>query len=80
MAVVSEEQAVKQLSALIDLALQGEEIIITRQDQPVTQLVSVQKAVPSEKPQARFGSGKGTLLYMAPDFNAPLEDFKEYME
>ena len=80
MTMVSEEQAVKQLSALIDLALQGEEIIITRQDQPVMQLVSVQKAVLPEKPRARFGSGKGTLLYMAPDFNAPLEDFKEFQE
>jgi hypothetical protein len=23
---------------------------------------------------------KGTVLYMAPDFDAPLEDFTEYME
>jgi hypothetical protein len=30
-----------------------------------------------EKPRACFGSGKGTLVYMAPDFNAPLEEFKE---
>jgi antitoxin (DNA-binding transcriptional repressor) of toxin-antitoxin stability system len=80
MTVVSEDEAVKQLSALNDLALQGEKIIITRQDQPITQLVSVKSAAPSEKPMARFGSGKGTLVYMAPDFNAPLEDFKEYME
>jgi hypothetical protein len=27
----------------------------------------------------RPGALKGTLLYMAPDFDAPLEDFKEYM-
>ena len=80
MAVVSEEQAVKQLSALNDLVLQGEEIIITRQDQPITQLVSVKSVTASEKPRARFGNGKGTLVYMSPDFNAPLEDFKEYME
>jgi antitoxin (DNA-binding transcriptional repressor) of toxin-antitoxin stability system len=81
MAVVSEEQAEKQLSALNDLALQGEEIIITRGDRPITQLVSLKGGAASlEKPTARFGSGKGTLVYMAPDFNAPLEDFKEYME
>ena len=27
-----------------------------------------------------FGTLKGTVLYIAPDFDAPLEDFKEYME
>ncbi|GEM_PF-6738089 len=30
-------------------------------------------------PRPRFGSGKG-IFHMAPDFDAPLEDFKEYME
>jgi hypothetical protein len=28
----------------------------------------------------RPGTLKGTVKYMAPDFNAPLEDFREYME
>lgn len=26
------------------------------------------------------GTLKGTVKYMAPDFDAPLEDFREYME
>lgn len=26
------------------------------------------------------GTLKGTVKYMAPDFDAPLDDFKEYME
>ncbi len=30
------------------------------------------------KPTPKFGSGKG-MFKMAPDFDAPLEDFKEYM-
>ena len=80
MNVISEEQAVKQLSTLNDLVLQGEEIIITREDQPITQIVSVQHTKPADNPKAKFGSGQGTLVYMAPDFNAPLEDFKEYMK
>ena len=33
----------------------------------------------SAKPRRRFGSGKG-IFRMAPDFDAPLDDFKEYME
>lgn len=28
----------------------------------------------------RPGTLKGTVKYMAADFNAPLEDFREYME
>ena len=32
-----------------------------------------------DKKTPQFGSGKG-FLNMAPDFDAPLDDFKEYME
>ena len=32
-----------------------------------------------QEPRLRFGALKGMLLYMAPDFDAPLEDFKDYM-
>jgi hypothetical protein len=28
----------------------------------------------------RAGTLKGTVKYMAPDFDAPLDDFREYME
>jgi hypothetical protein len=28
----------------------------------------------------RAGTLKGTVKYMAPDFDAPLNDFREYME
>ena len=32
-----------------------------------------------EKPQRQIGALKRTLVYMAPDFHEPLEDFKDYM-
>jgi len=41
----------------------------------------IRKAAGSEKddkPKPKFGSGRGTFK-MAPDFDAPLEDFEEYM-
>jgi hypothetical protein len=41
-------------------------------------LARLQQPVPS-RPRPRFGSGKDDILYMAPDFDAPLDDFKEYM-
>ena len=33
----------------------------------------------SQKPRPVFGSGKG-LMWIADDFDEPLEDMKEYME
>lgn len=38
-----------------------------------------EQKVQKTKKQRTFGSMKGLVLYMAKDFNAPLEDFKEYM-
>jgi hypothetical protein len=31
------------------------------------------------KVEKGFGGGKGLIAYMADDFDAPLEDFKDYM-
>ncbi len=76
-------EAGTQLARLLQAAREGEEVVITQDDLPVARLVPV-NSFPSEtaqtlKPSARRGSGKG-LFAMAPDFDAPLEDFKEYME
>jgi antitoxin (DNA-binding transcriptional repressor) of toxin-antitoxin stability system len=60
-----------------------EEIIITASDQPVAKLIAVngQTSEQSEaKPKRRrAGTAEGTF-WMSPDFNEPLEEFKEYME
>ena len=58
---------------LIQAAEQGEEVIITRDHHPLIQLVPVQ---PVARPQ--FGSARG-LFTIADDFDAPLDDFREYM-
>ncbi|HEU4508858.1 MAG TPA: DUF2281 domain-containing protein [Pyrinomonadaceae bacterium] len=34
----------------------------------------------SKAPVRRAGTLKGTVKYMAPDFDEPLDDFREYME
>jgi hypothetical protein len=31
------------------------------------------------KVEKGFGGGRGIIAYMADDFNAPLDDFKDYM-
>ena len=37
-------------------------------------------AKPPKKKKRQAGTFQGFLVYMADDFNAPLDDFKEYME
>ncbi len=77
MPTITVEEAQAQLPKLIEQLHPGEEIIITRDQKPVARLFGEPKP---ERPPRRLGTMKGTVLYMAPDFDAPLEDFKEYME
>lgn len=69
------EEAASRLPQLIAEHEAGEEVVITRNSQPVAKLV----IVASERPRPQFGSARG-MGYMTADFDAPLEDFKEYME
>lgn len=68
-------EAKAHFSELIQKCLLGEEVIIARDHHPLVRLV------PLERPEGRRrpGSGAGELLFMAEDFDAPLEDFQEYM-
>ena len=78
MSTVSIEIAQTQLASLIDHLHPGEEIVITRDQKPVARLIAAEHspAISARK----LGTLKGTVRYMAPDFDAPLDDFKEYME
>ena len=67
-------EAKTHLSQLLDAVEAGERIVITRHGRPVAEL-----SPPPEKKRARFGCAKGPDFYMAPDFDAPLEDFKDHM-
>jgi len=74
-ATVEDMQA--RLPQILDALARGEEVIITREGKPVGRLTgSAEKAAIPH----RLGTLKGTVTYMAPDFDASLEDFKEYME
>jgi antitoxin (DNA-binding transcriptional repressor) of toxin-antitoxin stability system len=68
------DEATTQLPSLIDAAVRGEVVLITTDDQQTVQLVPLKHA----KHPRRFGSAKG-LIQMADDFDAPLDDFREYM-
>ena len=74
------DEAKEKLPALIDAASRGETVLIEKegaQGAQIVQLVAVPERV---KRKPKFGSAKGIILYMADDFDAPLEDFGEYME
>ena len=72
---VTIHEAKTHLSRLIRDALGGEEIVIARGDEPLVRLVPL----PQARPERRLGGAAG-LIEMADDFDAPLDDFAEYME
>jgi prevent-host-death family protein len=78
-ATITVEEAQAKLKDLIHQLAPGEEVIITEDRRPVARLVSEQSQE-AKPPRPGPGLCKGTIVYMAPDFDGPLEDMKEYME
>jgi prevent-host-death family protein len=75
MVQVSVKEAKMRLPDLIAKAISGEPVFITQDGRQVIQLVPVGDTKPPRQP----GSAK-ELIWMSDDFDAPLEDFKEYMD
>ncbi len=65
-------EAKTHLSRLLEKVARGESFVITRHGKPVAEL----RPVAARRP--RFGAAKGKGFRMAKDFDAPLEDFREY--
>jgi antitoxin (DNA-binding transcriptional repressor) of toxin-antitoxin stability system len=76
MPTVTIEEAQSRLPALIEELLHGEELVITRDGQPLARLTRA----PRTSWPCQPGSARDKSHWMADDFDAPLEDFKEYME
>jgi antitoxin (DNA-binding transcriptional repressor) of toxin-antitoxin stability system len=65
------------LAEMVSRAIAGEDVVITEAGVPVARVTPI----PSPERTIRkrtFGTERGSLLYMADDFDAPLEDFAEY--
>jgi prevent-host-death family protein len=71
---VNIHEAKTHLSRLIAKVVAGEEIIIAKGNKPVVKLVQFT----TSKQTRKLGSAKGKIQ-MAPDFDEPLDDFREYM-
>lgn len=78
MTTVTIAEAQADLAELIHRLQPTEEIIITENNRPVARLIPTAPATHQRKPR-QPGTLKGTVTYMAPDFDAPLDDFREYM-
>lgn len=68
-------RAKARFSELVQKAMLGEEVIIAKNNKPVLRLVPLEKPRQPRKP----GSGKGQILYIAPDFDATREGFEAYV-
>lgn len=77
MTTITIQEAQSRLSDLIHNLSPGDELIITENNQPVARL---SRSEPKTQWPCQAGSAKGRPHWMAPDFDAPLEEFKEYME
>ena len=85
MTTVTIEEAQAKLPELIEHLQPGEEITITDHGEALAQVKKAgQASWPSrprtaKPPRPGPGLGKGMITFIAPDFDAPLEDLKEYM-
>ncbi len=72
------EEAQSHLAEIIENLQPSGEVVITCDDKPVATL----RAAPSSAPrkQRQLGTLRGSVLYMAPDFDAIPEGFGEYVE
>jgi antitoxin (DNA-binding transcriptional repressor) of toxin-antitoxin stability system len=77
MSTITVEEAQAQLAQLIENLQPGEVITITRDEKPLARLTGAEVAA---KAPRKLGTLRGTVLSIAPDFDAPLDEFADYME
>ncbi len=74
MTVVSLREAQANLPELVHGLAPGDEVVITEDNCPVARIVASECRSAGTPRQP--GTLRGTVLDMAPDFDAPLDDFK----
>ncbi|MBI5586356.1 MAG: type II toxin-antitoxin system Phd/YefM family antitoxin [Deltaproteobacteria bacterium] len=72
---VNIHEAKTHLSRLIQEALAGKTVIIARDNRPLVKL----EVLPEAQSPRTIGGAKDLVLHLADDFDAPLEDFQEYL-
>jgi len=73
MPVFNIAEAKARFSELVRKALSGEEVVVARDNKPLIRLVPLTASGSARTP----GSAKGEI-WMAPDFDEPLDDFSDH--
>lgn len=68
-------QATSSPESAFQTALSGDEIVITQNNEPILKIIRLN----NPKKRRQSGSAKG-LIWMSDDFDAFLEELREYME
>lgn len=71
---VTIHKAKATLSHLIEAALSGEEVVISRRNRPLVRIVPLEH----DKRPRRLGTAKGKII-MAADFDAMPDGFEDYL-
>lgn len=73
---ITVEQAQGRLAEIIAALPLGDELVLTQADRPVAVIRAI---VPDPPKTRRFGALKGSILSIAPDFDAIPEGFEDYL-
>jgi antitoxin (DNA-binding transcriptional repressor) of toxin-antitoxin stability system len=76
MSTLNLDEAAARLPEIISALNPGEQVLIVKAGQPIATLT---RSTIGPWP-CKAGSAKNSPHWMAPDFDAPLDDFREYME
>lgn len=76
MTTITLAEAQADLPRWIDQLLPGEEMLIVDCGEPLAQVRKADRT----PPPCQAGTAKDQILWIAPDFDAPLDEFREYME
>lgn len=76
MSTVTLHDAITRLPEIISGLSPGEQLVIVEGNQPIATLTRT----PGKQWPSKAGSAKNTAHWMASDFDAPLAEFREYMQ
>jgi antitoxin (DNA-binding transcriptional repressor) of toxin-antitoxin stability system len=76
MVTINLDDAKAHLGEIISGLNPGQDVVIVQQGEPLATLTRTR----ANHWPCRAGSAKDTQHWMAPDFDAPLEEFQEYVE
>ena len=72
------QQVAGSLTEILDKLSPGEEVIVTRNDQPIATIRAAEPVQRKPRRAPQFGTMRGSILYIAPDFDEIPEGFEEY--